>query len=44
MRDLCLSLLGEPEQNGEPHFPPERQVVRKLPGTQLTWGPEVGQG
>lgn len=44
MRGLCFHTLGEPEQDGEPHFPSEQQVVGKLPGAHLTRGPEVGSG
>lgn len=43
-RGLCLHILGEPEQNGEPHFSKEQQVVGKLPGAHLTRGPAVGSG
>lgn len=43
-RGLCLHILGEPEQNGEPHFSKEQHVVGKLPGAHLTRGPAVGSG
>lgn len=43
-RGLCLHILGGPEQNGEPHFSKEQQVVGKLPGAHLTRGPAVGSG
>lgn len=31
MRDLCLHILGEPQQSGEPRFPLEQQVVGETP-------------
>lgn len=44
VRDLCLPILGEPQQSGEPRFPLEQQVVGKLPGAHLTQGPEGDSG
>lgn len=44
MRGLCLHILGEPQQSGEPRFPLEQQVFGKLPGAHLTQGPEGDSG
>lgn len=44
MRGLCLHILGEPQQSGEPRFALEQQVVGKLPGAHLTQGPEGDSG